>query len=537
MPAPPDLPAPELLLEQAPCGLLLARADGSIAAVNQTFCGWLGYGKAELVEQRRVQDLLTMGGRIFHQTHWAPLLSMQGSIAELKVEFAHRDGQRRIPMLVNVVRRRHGGTVFDELSAVVVYDRHKYEQELLLARRHAETALAERREAEQALEQSRDALRRLNEQLSEADRRKDEFLATLAHELRNPLAPMRNVLEILRLKELPDPQLRWARDVLQRQVGHMTQLVDDLLEVSRITQGKLQLRLQPLELAPLVQGAVEAVRPALQAAGHRLALTLPPQPLWLQADPVRLTQVLVNLLGNAVKYTPQGGHITLSCSVEGHEVVMAVADNGIGIAAEHLARVFEMFSQLEPALERAHGGLGIGLALVRGLVTLHGGTISAASPGLGQGSVFTVRLPLLQDQPADVAAESATSGAGSGRRVLVVDDNQDAAHTLALLLELSGHAVATAADGESALEVATRWRPEVVLLDIGLPGLNGYEVAQRLRQLPDGGRLLLVALTGWGNEQDRRAALQAGFDHHLTKPVDPEVLQGLLSSGTDLAGR
>jgi signal transduction histidine kinase len=510
---------------------LLARADGCIAVVNETFCGWLGYDRAELVGRRRVQDLLTIGGRIFHQTHWAPLLAMQGSISELKVEFVHRDGERKVPMLVNVVRRRHGAAVFDELSAVVVLDRQKYEQELLLARRHAEAALAERREAERALQQSRDALRRVNEQLSEADRRKDEFLATLAHELRNPLAPMRNVLEILCLKDLQDPQLRWARDVLQRQVGHMTQLVDDLLEVSRIAQGKLQLRLQPLELAPLVHAAMEEVRPALQAAGHRFELTLPQRPLWLQADPMRLTQVLVNLLGNAVKYTPQGGHIALSARREGGEVVIDVADNGIGIAAEHLARVFEMFSQLEPALERAHGGLGIGLALVRGLVALHGGTISAASPGLGLGSVFSVRLPLLESEPVADEPEIALPGAGTARRVLVVDDNRDAAHSMALLLQLSGHAVVTVFDGESALQEAVRWQPEVVLLDIGLPDLNGYEVAQRLRQQPGGRNLLLVALTGWGHEQDRRAALQAGFDQHLTKPVDPGVLLALLDGG------
>jgi signal transduction histidine kinase/ActR/RegA family two-component response regulator len=424
--------------------------------------------------------------------------------------------------------------VFDEISAMVVWDRHKYEQELVLARRNAETALAERREAERALQQSRDALRQVNEQLSEADRRKDEFLATLAHELRNPLAPMRNVLEILRLKELRDPQLHWARDVLQRQVGHMTQLVDDLLEVSRITQGKLQLRLQPVELEPLVQAALETVRPALQAAEHRFELVLPQQPVWLQADPVRLTQVLVNLLGNAVKYTPQGGHVALCTRCEGAEVVIDVADNGIGIAAEHLARVFEMFSQLEPALERAHGGLGIGLALVRGLVALHGGTISASSPGLGLGSVFTVRLPLLKSEPVADEPEPDLPGAGTARRVLVVDDNRDAAQSIAMLLQMSGHAVSTAFDGESALQEAVRWQPEVVLLDIGLPDINGYEVAQRLRQQPGGRGLLLVALTGWGHEQDRRAALQAGFDQHLTKPVDPSALFALLDGGARL---
>ncbi|WP_029002008.1 hybrid sensor histidine kinase/response regulator [Azohydromonas australica] len=527
----PGLPSLQSLFEHAACGLLLARPDGTIAVVNQTFCDWLGYEQADLEGRRRVQDLLTMGSRIFHQTHWMPLLSMQGAIAELKVDFVDRDGVRTIPMLVNVVRRRHGDVVFDELSAMVVLDRHKYERELLLARRHAETALAERHEIERALHVNRDALRQLNEQLGDADRKKDEFLATLAHELRNPLAPMHNVLEILLHKDLQDPQLCWAREVLQRQLGHMGRLVDDLLEVSRITQGKLELRLQLLDVVVVVQAALEEVRPALLAAQHRLDITLPQEPTWLHADPVRLTQVLVNLLGNAVKYTPHGGHIALACQRAGAELVITVADNGIGIAPDHLAHVFEMFSQLESGLQRSQGGLGIGLALVRGLAALHGGTIAVSSPGLGQGSEFTVRLPLAHAGQTAPQAQATIPVAAAARRVLVVDDNQDAAHSLALLLELEGHAVAVAFDGEAALNQAARWQPDVVLLDIGLPGISGYEVAQRLRQMPGGQRLRLVALTGWSHEQDRHAALQAGFDHHLTKPVEPQTLRAVLADG------
>jgi CheY-like chemotaxis protein len=378
--------------------------------------------------------------------------------------------------------------------------------------------------------QTEEELRRLNAELSEAHRRKDEFLATLAHELRNPLAPITNALEILRLKDPADSDTRWTRDVIERQVRQMTRLVDDLLDVARITRGKIALRREHVVLATIVHGAVEAARPFIEASGHQLAVSLPAAPIWLDADPTRLTQVLLNLLNNAAKYTPHGGRIALEASVQAGEAALVVRDSGIGIPAEYLPGLFEMFSQVEPALERSQGGLGIGLALARGLVELHGGAISARSQGAGMGSEFTLRLPIAM-APVESAAASADPAAPARLRVLVVDDNRDAAESLAVMLELTGHDVAVAHDGTAALEAAARLLPDVILLDIGMPGMNGYEVAGRLRQTEAGQRILLVALTGWGQEEDKRRAIEAGFDHHLTKPgrtisvVDGRALQ------------
>ncbi|OAJ63739.1 hybrid sensor histidine kinase/response regulator [Paraburkholderia ginsengiterrae] len=382
--------------------------------------------------------------------------------------------------------------------------------------------ITERRRTEQQL-------KRLNLELSKADRRKDEFLATLAHELRNPLAPMRNVLEILRLKEFADPQLNWSRDVFDRQLQHMTHLVDDLLEVSRITQGKLELRKQRLELARAMQSAMEAARPTVQASSHHLSVTLPREPLYLIADPTRLSQMILNLLNNAAKYTPPGGSISLAAQREGDEAVIIVRDSGIGIPREHLDSVFEMFSQLAPALDRSQGGLGIGLALVRGLAELHGGTVAAYSGGAGKGSEFVIRLPLSKDAalPSDSAPPEMRQAAGL--RVVIVDDNADAADSLAMVLELEGHEVRTTGDGLAGLDLVDAFAPHAVILDIGLPSLNGYEVARRIRLgHPDAG-ILLIAVTGWGQQQDKQTAEAAGFDHHFTKPVDPRALQRVLT--------
>jgi PAS domain S-box-containing protein len=376
-------------------------------------------------------------------------------------------------------------------------------------------------------------LQRLNLELSKADRRKDEFLATLAHELRNPLAPMRNVLEILRQKEFADPQLSWSRDVFDRQLQHMTHLVDDLLEVSRITQGKLELRKQRLELARAMQAAMEAARPTVQASAHHLSVTLPREALYLDADPTRLSQMILNLLNNAAKYTPHGGNISLSAEREGDDAVIVVRDSGIGIPREHLDTVFEMFSQLAPALERSQGGLGIGLALVRGLAELHGGTVAAFSGGPGNGSEFVIRLPLskaTQEPTNSVLSEVPPT---AGLRVVIVDDNTDAADSLAMVLELDGHEVRTASDGIAGLQLIGEFAPRVVILDIGLPGLNGYEVARRIRRDHREAGILLIAVTGWGQQQDKQIAEEAGFDHHFTKPVDPGELRRVLSRHRD----
>ncbi|WP_051243144.1 hybrid sensor histidine kinase/response regulator [Azohydromonas australica] len=384
--------------------------------------------------------------------------------------------------------------------------------------------ITERKQAEQELQ-------RLNAELQHAARRKDEFLATLAHELRNPLAPMRNALEIQRLR-LPgeDAQLRWSHELLQRQLRQLTRLVDDLLEISRITQGRLELRREPLELAEVVQAAVDAAQPLLQARRHAFTATLPEGPLRLVGDAARLTQVLLNLLNNAAQYTPEGGHVALTAQREGEEAVVRVRDDGIGLAPEHLPYIFEMFSQVQPALERSHGGLGIGLALVRALAALHGGSVSARSDGLGRGSEFELRLPLPPQPPAEPGPDApAAARSPDARRVMVVDDNPDAAESLALLLELQGHEVRTAHDGPGAVTLAQGFGPEVAIVDIGLPGISGYEVARRIRAQEGGRRMLLVALTGWGQAQDKLAALEAGFDRHLTKPVAPEQLDELFS--------
>jgi PAS domain S-box-containing protein len=522
-------PAFDALAENAPCGLLLTNTDGTIRRINATLARWLGYAADDLVDKRRIQDLLTMGGRVFHQTHWAPLLQIQGSVAEVKLEMRHSDGHS-VPMLLNAICRSHDEAQYHELAFMVVNDRHKYERELLLARRNAEAALAARAEAERELNASRDELRLANALLWETDRKKDEFLATLAHELRNPLAPMRNVVEVLGLKSELDQQTRWAVDMIQRQLSHMTHLVDDLMEVSRITQGKLELRKQALSLADILRNAIEASRTIIDMSSHELIVALPDETVVLSADPTRLTQVFQNLLNNAAKYTPAGGRIWLSAERQGSDAVVVVRDSGIGIPQEKLASVFNMFSQLAPALERSQGGLGIGLALVRGLIELHAGSVTAHSDGPGCGSEFAVRLPL--GAPGELPQEIAQCDVpvrAQKRRILVVDDNEDAATSLSILLELQGHDVFIASDGLSALRVAGEMNPEIVLLDIGLPGLDGYEVARRIRTEPWGAQMMLIAITGWGQQQDKQIAVDAGFDFHLTKPVEHAQLVRLIA--------
>lgn len=376
--------------------------------------------------------------------------------------------------------------------------------------------------------------KRAEEALREADRRKDEFLATLAHELRNPLAPICNAVEIMQCAQGNAPAMEAACDVLKRQLGHLVRLIDDLLEISRITSGKLQLRKERIELSTAVCNAVEATRPLVDAAGHELTISLPPDPVYLDADSTRLAQIFSNLLNNAAKYAEKGGHIWLTARRHGDRITVSVRDTGIGIAAEHLSHIFEMFSQALPALERSQGGLGIGLALVRGLVELHGGTIEAHSDGPGEGSEFIVRLPVaeapVRQPPPDQSAETgAPLGPTSKSRILVVDDNPDTTTMLATILERTGHDVRVAHDGLEAVHAAAAFRPDVVLLDIGLPKLNGYEVAQRIRQQRGAQNVALIAVTGWGQQEDRRRAMEAGFDHHLTKPVELAALMRLLA--------
>ena len=380
-----------------------------------------------------------------------------------------------------------------------------------------------RREAEEAL-------LRLNTELSEADRRKDEFLATLAHELRNPLAPIKNALHLLLANPAAATGQTNAREIISRQVTHLTRLVDDLLEVSRITRGKLHLKKEAVLFASIVESAVESSLPHLTAGGITLEVSIPPEPVEMLVDPTRLSQVFGNLLNNAAKFTSSGGKVQLVASIEGETIVISVKDTGIGISPEQLPRVFDMFAQFAPALERAQGGLGIGLSLARGLVELHGGTISASSEGLARGSEFTVRLPIQAGEKKAGEKQPARSALTPSLRVLVVDDNRDAADSLSLLLQLSGHEVKTVYDGQDGVNTAADFRPHAALFDIGLPKMNGYEAARFLREQAWGKEMLLIAVTGWGQEDDKRKARDAGFDHHLTKPVDPEEIERLLAA-------
>jgi PAS domain S-box-containing protein len=374
--------------------------------------------------------------------------------------------------------------------------------------------------------------KRAEEALREADRRKDEFLALLAHELRNPLAPLCNGLEVMRLAAADPSAVAQARDMMQRQLGHMVRLIDDLLDISRISQNKMELRRSRVLLADVVSSAVETVRPLIDAAGHTLAVSLPDEPVFLDADLTRLAQVLANLLTNSAKYTRRGGHISLTAELRAADVFVSVRDDGIGIPAESLPRIFDMFSQVDRSVERSTGGLGIGLALVKGLVEMHGGTVTAASGGPDKGSTFTVRLPVMG--AVHEAVPTATSGpeqpaAGPERRILVVDDNEDSARSMARLLKILGNEVHTAHDGIEAMEAAAKFQPEVILMDVGMPRLNGYDATRRIRELPWGRSVTIIALTGWGQEDDKTRSREAGCNGHLVKPVSLTDLENLLA--------
>ena len=380
--------------------------------------------------------------------------------------------------------------------------------------------IAERRQAEARLE--------------EAARRKDEFLAMLAHELRNPLAPIRNAVELIRLAEPSETKVRWAADVTDRQVRQLTRLVDELLDVARISQGKVVLQTQCLDLVALVTQAIDTQRDTMSKRHQTLTLSLPAQPVNLNGDATRLAQVVNNLLSNAIKYTPEGGAISVGVSQAerdgGEFALLEVRDNGIGIEADLLPHVFELFEQGKRALDRTQGGLGVGLTLVQRLVQLHGGDVVASSPGPGQGSTFRVLLPCLGEGDAAVPEQGngRLPAAAVARRILVVDDNVDVVETTTMLLSLSGHQVRSAKDGLQALHVASEFRPDVVLLDIGLPLMDGYEVARRLRQTPQTAGALLIALTGYGQQGDRQRGRDAGFDGHMLKPVDPHALARMI---------
>jgi len=374
--------------------------------------------------------------------------------------------------------------------------------------------------------------KRILRELEEADAKKNEFLALLAHELRNPLGPIRHAVKILRARTPSPDELSWATNIIDRQTEHMTRLVDDLLDVARITRGTIELRRERIDIADVLKAAVEASGALIERGRHQLRVTPPVEPLHVEGDATRLTQIISNLLDNAAKYTDPGGRIWLTAEREGDEVVIQVKDSGIGIAPDVLPRIFDMFTQSALPLERAQGGLGVGLALVERLVQLHGGTVSAFSGGEGKGSEFTIRLPLVQAH-RQAAPESRAAAAPAPERhcrILVVDDNQDSADSLGMLLHMLGHEVKTANDGEKALVAAAEFRPDVAILDIGLPKMNGYDLAKEIRELPWARNLVLVALTGWGQEEHRKRSAESGFNHHLTKPVELDMLQEILAA-------
>jgi PAS domain S-box-containing protein len=378
--------------------------------------------------------------------------------------------------------------------------------------------------------------KRVDKALAEANQRKDQFIALLAHELRNPLAPLRNGLQVLRLAGTDTNAVTQAREIMDRQLSHMVRLIDDLLDISRVSQNKMELRRSRVLLKDVISSAVETARPAIEEAGHEFTISLPPEPVYLDADLTRLAQVFSNLLNNSAKYTERGGRILLSAERRIGEVSVSVRDTGLGIPANDLPRIFDMFSQVDRSVERSTGGLGIGLALVKGLVEMHGGIVTATSPGQGKGTTIEVRLPTLESTAvpaAGVASESEPAPAGPRRRILVVDDNRDSANSMAMMLTLMGNEVRTAHDGFEAIETAREFHPKAILMDLGMPKLNGYEATQRIREQPWGRDMIIIAMTGWGQEADRTQSREAGCDSHLVKPVNLSELESLL---TELEG-
>jgi len=403
----------------------------------------------------------------------------------------------------------------------VFFDLYRQQQELQSQRDELAVSASEN---QRLLAESR----KYGDQLREADRRKDEFLATLAHELRNPLAPIRNGLQILRMSK-DEAMSTNVRDMMDRQLSHLVRLIDDLLDVSRISQGKIALRRGLISVQSAIDSAVEVSRPLIDTGRHSLTLDIPKDALWLNADPIRISQIISNLLNNAAKYTPEGGQIRLSATAENNGVAIAVTDNGIGISQEMLPRIFDLFTQVDQKTTQSQGGLGIGLALVKQLVALHGGTLKAASDGLDKGSTFTISLPLSDQKPADVAQEEKQDGVSAAPlNFLVVDDNIPSAQTTGVMLEMIGHKVTIAHDGLAAVALAKEIHPDIMLLDIGLPGLTGYEVCQQLKALPEFKNTVFIAQTGWGQESDKKQAFDAGFDHHVVKPISFQEFSALL---------
>ncbi len=497
--------------ENAAVGLHWVGPDGIVLRVNQTELDLLGYTREEYVgrhisefhaDKPVIEDILKRLGSGE---------CLQGYEARLRC----KDGSIKHVLISSNVLWENGEFVHTRCFTRDVS-----------AQKKAEMSLREEIEVRQGAEAA----------LRETDRRKDVFLATLAHELRNPLAPIRQAALIAQALDATDAQKRWCHDVINRQVHNMSLLLDDLLDVSRVTRGTLELRTEMTELAAMVDAAVETARPAIEAKRHRFSIEMPKEPVAFAADPLRLAQVLSNLLTNAAKYTDPGGEIRLRASSSGESVEIAVSDTGIGMTPGELARVFEMFSQVQSSKDRSEGGLGIGLALAKGLIELHGGRIEARSAGLGKGSEFVVQLPqraIADSRRRKVSAVDAVMPVN--KRILIADDNRDAAESLALLLRLDGHDVTVAHSGREALATFNSLLPEVAVLDIGMPELDGYEVARQVRRQTLGHSVTLIAVTGWGQEADKARALAAGFNHHFTKPIEPAQLSQLIRSDPRIA--
>jgi PAS domain S-box-containing protein len=493
----------ENIVSQAATGVLQADAGGRITVVNKKFCIMLGYAREELLGAT-VLDITAPDSV-------EPTLMALGQVSAgaagvvVQKQYRRRDGSLMwASSSVSAIRSPAGE--FQGIVAIVVDISH-----------------------DRAVEEN---LRKLAADLSEADRRKSEFLATLAHELRNPLAPISTGLTVLKLGGDSAAAVAKIRPMMERQVAQMVRLIDDLLDVARISGGKIDLQKARVDLKDVLAAAIETSMPFIENGRHALVVRQPDEALRMDADPTRIAQVLSNLLNNAAKYTPSGGRILVTVSRVGGEAVIAIADNGIGIPAESLAAIFVLFNQVQHHLDRAQGGLGVGLSLVRQLVEMHGGTVEAASPGRGAGSTLTVRLPLAPHDTGSVAVPVDAIAAAPGRRLrlLVADDNVDAAQSLASMFALQGHHTRIAHSGVQALDVARTFLPEVAFLDIGMPGMNGYETALAVRSLPGMEQAILVALTGWGNDSDRALSQQAGFDHHLTKPADAAAIAAVLEA-------
>ena len=490
------------LIENGSDFVAMCDMQGAITYLNPAGLRMLGLDQADLAAVTNLREFFFVEDQA---SVWDGLLptALRSGDAETDIRFCHRPSGEALWISLKILAIREAETVFGMVGQNIT----------------------ERRKLE-------GSLRTLAADLSEANHRKSEFLATLAHELRNPLAPLRNLLEVLKRDGDEETRSR-AVTVMQRQLEHLVRLVDDLLDLNRINHGRMELRKGIVDVSTIVTQAVESSREICMAMDHQIATSLPPEPLHVDADEIRLTQVLSNLLNNSCKYTNRGGRIEVTVHRDGSQVVIAVRDNGIGIPPERLQDIFGMFMQLEPALQRSRGGLGIGLMLVKRLVEMQGGTVTAHSDGVGQGSEFIVHLPLAAAPRtfAQVPGPAIADDAGGNtlpHRIVVVDDNRDAASSLAQLLHLTGHDAYVAYDGPSALELIEREQPDVVLLDIGLPGLNGYEVCRRVRKQPWGAQMHLIALTGWGQEKDLQESREAGFDGHLVKPVDYRALEDAL---------